>query len=138
MAELFRLRILTLEKSVYDGDVASIIAPGVDGYFGVLAHHAPLIATLQPGKLTVMDAKNYESIYAVSGGFLEVSGNVATILADAVEQACDIDLARAEAAREKAHNMVCSLEDGPEARKARQALARAVNRVKVCRLQNPE
>jgi F-type H+-transporting ATPase subunit epsilon len=138
MAEQFRLRILTLEKSVYDGDVNSIVAPGLDGYFGVLAHHAPLIATLQPGKLTVKDARGDECIYAVSGGFLEVSGNVATLLADAVEQACDIDLTRAEAAREKAFEMVCTIEDGPDAARARAAMARADNRIRVCRSQKPE
>ena len=47
MAELYRLKILTLEKSVYDADVKSIVAPGADGYFGVLAQHAPLIAALR-------------------------------------------------------------------------------------------
>lgn len=138
MAELFRLRILTLEKSVYDADVKSIVAPGAEGYFGVLAHHAPLVAALQPGKLTVKDAQGVESIYAVSGGFLEVSGNVATLLAEAVEQACDIDAARAEAAREKAFKMLCDLQDGPAAVRARAAFARAANRIQVCRLQKPE
>jgi len=138
VAELFRLRILTLEKSVYDADVISIIVPGLDGYFGVLAHHAPLVATLQPGKLTLKDAQGVEAIYAVSGGFLEVSGNVATLLADAVEQACDIDAARAEAAREKAFSMLCSLKDGPDAATAKAAIARADNRIQVCRAQKPD
>jgi F-type H+-transporting ATPase subunit epsilon len=138
MTELFRLKILTLEKSVYDADVKSIIVPGMEGYLGVLAHHAPLTAALQAGKLTVIDAESIESIYAVSGGFLEVSGNVATLLADAIEQACDIDLARAEAAKEKAFKMLCSIQSGPEAVGARAAFTRAINRIRVCRLQKPE
>ncbi len=138
MAELFRLKILTLEKSAYDADVTSIIVPGMEGYFGVLAHHAPLTAALQPGKLTVIDAEGTESIYAVSGGFLEVSGNVATLLADAIEQACDIDLARAEAAREKAFKMLCSVQSSPDVAGARSAFTRALNRIQVCRLQKPE
>ena len=138
MAELFRLRILTLEKSAYDADVKSIVVPGLDGYFGVLAHHAPLIAALQPGMLTVKDAQGVESIYAVSGGFLEVSGNVATLLADAIEQACDIDLARAEAAKQKAFSMLCSIQVGPDAARAMAAFTRATNRIQICRSQKPE
>ena len=138
MAELFRLKILTLEKSAYDADVKSIVVPGLDGYFGVLAHHAPLIAALQPGMLTVKDAQGVESIYAVSGGFLEVSGNVATLLADAIEQACDIDLARAEAAKQKAFSMLCSIQVGPDAARAKAAFTRATNRIQICRSQKPE
>lgn len=138
MAEVFRLKILTLEKSVYDADATSIVVPGVDGYFGVLAHHAPLMAALQPGKLTVVDAQGTESIYALSGGFLEVSGNVATLLADAIEQACDIDLARAAAAREKAFKMLCSIQADPDVGRARAAFTRATNRIQVCRSQETE
>jgi F-type H+-transporting ATPase subunit epsilon len=137
VAELFRLKILTLEKSVYDADVKSIVAPGVEGYFGVLAHHAAMTAALQPGKLTVVDAQGVESIYAVSGGFFEVAGNVGTLLADAVEQGCDIDLARAEAAREKAFKMLCSLPSGQDAA-ARAAFERAANRIRVCQTQKAE
>ncbi len=138
MAEPFRLKILTLEKSVYDADVTSIIAPGLEGYFGVLAHHAPMTAALKPGKLTVVDTQGVERIYAVSGGFFEVAGNVATLLADAVEQACDIDPSRAEAARERAFRMLCSVPVGPDAIAARAAFERATNRIQVCRSQKPE
>ncbi|MBN1503675.1 MAG: ATP synthase F1 subunit epsilon [Candidatus Eisenbacteria bacterium] len=138
MADLYRLKVLTLEKSVYDADVRSLVAPGLEGYFGVLAHHAPFVAALQPGKLTVTDAQGVESIYAVSGGLMEVSGNAATLLADAIEQACDIDLARAEAARERAFSIVCSVHAGPDAAGAKAAFARATNRIQVCRSRRPE
>ena len=91
MSEVFHLRMLTLEKVINEGNVISLVAPGVDGYFGVLAHHAPLIAALKPGKLSLKDdERSAERVYAVSGGFVEVSANSAVLLADAIEEARDI------------------------------------------------
>ncbi|KPJ61285.1 MAG: hypothetical protein AMJ46_03085 [Latescibacteria bacterium DG_63] len=131
MSSLFRLKILTLEESLYEGDVNSLTAPGFEGYFGVLAHHAPLIATLRPGKLIVRDREGKENLYAVSGGFLEVSGNSVTLLADAIESADDIDLRRAEAARQRALERIRSKRGDIDLARAQAALSRALNRVKV-------
>jgi F-type H+-transporting ATPase subunit epsilon len=135
MASVFRLRIFTLEKSVYDSEVRSIVVPGHEGYLGVLAHHAPLIAALRPGRLTIKDAGGKESIHAVSGGFLEVSANLATLLADAVEQVCDIDLQRAERARDRALERLESKQLDIDVARARAALSRAMNRIQVFRSQ---
>lgn len=131
MRNSFRLRIFTLERSFYEGDVNSLTVPGAEGYFGVLAHHAPLIATLCPGKLTVKDRNDAESAYAVSGGFLEVSGNCAVLLADAIEGAADIDLNRAEEARERALERIRSRREEVDLARAEAALSRALNRVTV-------
>jgi F-type H+-transporting ATPase subunit epsilon len=89
VAELFNLKLFTLEKVIYEGSAVSMVAPGVDGYFGVLAHHAPLIAALKPGRLIIRDERGGESVYAVSGGFVEVSGNSVVLLADSVEKAVE-------------------------------------------------
>jgi len=80
----FRLQIVTAERIVFDESVTSIIAPGTLGYLGVLAHHAPLLTTLSSGKLTIRRDDRTRQ-YRVQGGFLEVSNNVATILADGLE-----------------------------------------------------
>jgi len=80
----FRLQIVTAERVVFDSDVTSIIAPGTVGYLGVLANHAPLLTTLVPGKLTLR-RDDHVSEYRISGGFLEVFNNVATILCDSFE-----------------------------------------------------
>ena len=87
MAALFRLTILTPEKSVFEGDVSYVEAPGTEGYLGVLAHHAALVTALSTGTLTVRDAGGSESRWHVAGGFFEVSNNTATVLADAVSTA---------------------------------------------------
>ena len=87
MAATFKLSILTPEKSVFEGDVAYVEAPGTEGYLGVLAHHAALVTALASGTLTVRDAGGTESRWQVAGGFFEVSNNTATVLADAVSTA---------------------------------------------------
>jgi F-type H+-transporting ATPase subunit epsilon len=83
MAEhTFLLRLVTPQKLLLEAEVSSLQVPGSEGYLGVLAHHAPLITALQEGKLTVKDASGRETAYHVTGGFLEVSDNRATVLAD--------------------------------------------------------
>lgn len=138
MPEAFKLRMFTLEKVVYQGSVVSLVAPGVEGYFGILAHHAPLVAALKPGKLSTKDERGAESIYAVSGGFLEVSANSVVVLADAIEHAGDIDLRRAEAAKERAAQRLISDLPGIDALRAQTAFSRALNRIRVYRFQTTD
>ena len=87
MAVLFKLSILTPEKTVFEGDVSYVEAPGTEGYFGVLASHAALVTALAGGTLTVRPANGADERWQVAGGFFEVSNNTATVLADAVEAA---------------------------------------------------
>lgn len=85
MAKQFRLQVFTQEKKVIDELVISVQAPGTDGYFGVLADHAPLIAELGQGNLTVTGADGTRNL-DLSGGFMEVSHNMATVLADSLAE----------------------------------------------------
>lgn len=80
----FRVTVLTPERTVFDGEAVHLLAPGSQGYLGVLAHHAPLITSLKEGKLGVRTPDGVEHAYQVTGGFLEVSDNVARVLADSV------------------------------------------------------
>lgn len=84
MANLFKLSILTPEKTVYEGDVQYVHAPGTEGYFGVLVNHAAMVTALASGTLTLRGANGAEERWEVAGGFFEVSENVATVLADSV------------------------------------------------------
>lgn len=138
MAEAFSLRIFTLEKTVYEGSVISFVAPGMDGYFGVLAHHAPLVAALKCGKLSTKDEHGVETVYAMSGGFLEVSSNSAVLLADAIEQASDIDLRRAEAAKERAARRLSAGSQDIDLMRAEAAFSRALNRIKIYQSETPD
>ncbi|MBI5838236.1 MAG: F0F1 ATP synthase subunit epsilon [Candidatus Eisenbacteria bacterium] len=131
MAELFQLTVLTPEASVFDAEVISVTAPGSEGYLGVLAHHAALITALQPGRLTIRLADGKTDDYAVSGGFLQVADNRATVLADSCEHITDIDLARAQAAERRARERLAAREAHVDEARAEAALARAINRVRI-------
>ena len=84
MAE-FTFRLVTPQRIVFEGPVVSIQAPGSEGYLGVLAHHAPLITTLKEGRLEMRDPSGRVTAYHVTGGFLEVSNNRASALADSAD-----------------------------------------------------
>jgi F-type H+-transporting ATPase subunit epsilon len=131
MPETFRLTVLTPTRTVLDARVQSIVAPGSEGYLGVLANHAPLITALIPGKLSVKDEHGAVRAYAVGGGFLEVSENRANVLADSIEEPGEIDMSRAREALERARGR---LKDPPgrwDVERAEAALKRALNRIKV-------
>ncbi len=81
----YPLSILTLEKVIFNGNVRSIIVPGAKGYFQVLSHHAPLLSTLQQGRLEVMTEEGEKHLYTLSGGFIEVARDKTTIFADEIE-----------------------------------------------------
>lgn len=85
MAKEFRLQVYTQERKVVDEPVTSIIVPGAEGYLGVLADHAPLISTIGDGTLTIRRGE-VEREFHVTGGFLEVVGNMATVLADSLRE----------------------------------------------------
>jgi len=85
MADRFHLQVVVQDQSLFDGNVTSIIAPGEEGYLGVLAHHAPLLTTLGAGTLTVHSDPGIE-VFHIRGGFLEVLNNEVTVLADSVDE----------------------------------------------------
>jgi len=85
MAKPYRLSVLTPERSVFEGDVEYLEAPGIEGYFGVLADHAAFVTALTRGTVLLRPAGGGERRLTVTGGLFEVGANEATLLADAVE-----------------------------------------------------
>jgi len=125
---MIKLDIVTAERVVFSEDVDVVLAPGVEGQLGVLPHHAPLMTILEPGELLVRKGGE-EFLMAVSGGFLEVRPDRIIVLADTAERAEEIDIARAEEAKQRAKQL---LEEGiPDADRARAeaALRRALVRL---------
>ena len=125
---MIKLDIVTAERVVFSEDVDVVLAPGVEGQLGVLPHHAPLMTILEPGELLVRKGGE-EFFMAVSGGFLEVRPDRIIVLADTAERAEEIDIARAEEAKQRAKQR---LEEGiPDADRARAeaALRRALVRL---------
>ena len=129
---MYLLTIVTPEKVFYEHEVLSLIAPGSEGYLGVLTDHAPLITALVPGKLTIKDDKEQELTLATSGGFMEVFKNHVTVLAHSVEFLDDIDYERAKRALERAKQRVKSRDPAVDVKRAMAALDRAKNRCHLC------
>jgi F-type H+-transporting ATPase subunit epsilon len=86
----FKFDLVSPEKLLFSGDVDQVDVPGAEGDFGVLAGHAPAVATLRPGILTVHVGGSQEKI-VVLGGFAEVSAEGLTVLADVAASVEDID-----------------------------------------------
>ncbi len=128
MARSFHLEVVTPDRQLLSEEVVSVVAPGVEGYLGVLANHAPLVTELRVGILRVRYPDDTEEQIAISGGFMEVADNRVLVLADSAERPQDIDIHRAREALIRARQM---LQDPTVDReRARRALERAVNRLR--------
>jgi F-type H+-transporting ATPase subunit epsilon len=100
-----RCEIVSQDRMVFEGDADIVVLPGSDGEMGILPHHAPLLTTLKMGIIKVRRGGN-EEIFTVAGGIAEVQPDLVTVLADAAENVQEIDVARAEAARRRAEEML--------------------------------
>lgn len=77
------LEILTPDKLVFEGEVNSISLPGTLGSFEILNHHAPIISTLEDGKLIVRGSGK-EDVYLIHGGVVEANNNKVVVLAEGI------------------------------------------------------
>jgi len=103
-----RCEIVSQDRMVYEGDVDIVVLPGTDGEMGILPHHAPLLTTLKFGLIKVR-SQNNEQVFTVAGGVAEIQPTIVTVLADAAENVQEIDVARAEAARQRAAEALASV-----------------------------
>jgi len=131
MANTLYVEIVAPDKRVFQGEAQAVRAPGAQGSFEVLYNHAPMIAAIGVGPLYVTVPSGEKITYATSGGFLEVIGNVVTVLAETVEPASEIDIDRAQAAEERARQRLAASTSAEERQRAEQALERARNRARV-------
>ena len=137
MAELgrtsFQLEVVTPERLIVSDEVTELMAPGSEGYFGVLPGHIPFITTLGIGELTYWKGKD-ERHLAVTWGYAEVRGDKVIILAETAERAEEIDAERARRARERAERRLREWGAGDESidfARAQAALQRALARLEV-------
>jgi len=133
MPPVFAVTVMAPEQTVFTGKVRSLVAPGKEGYFGVLAHHAPMVAELGIGALTIVDEGGTRRVFAIAGGFLEAGSNQVTILADSAEMAESIDVGRAESAQQRARERLSRRGEDIDLARAEAARQRALNRIRVAR-----
>jgi F-type H+-transporting ATPase subunit epsilon len=126
------LRVVSVERSLFEGDVDFIVANGADGELGILPRHAALMTILKPGALKITHGGNEELLF-VGGGFLEVLPDRITILADVAEHADEISVERAEEARRRAQEKLAGTLTAAEETEFQNALAMAEARLRLAR-----
>jgi F-type H+-transporting ATPase subunit epsilon len=131
----YPLRVVSVERSLFEGDVEFIIANGADGELGVLARHAPLMTILKPGPLRIQETYGgAEQLLFVGGGFLEVLPDRVTVLADVAEHADEISIEKAEEARHRAQEKLAGTLTSDEEIEFQEELAMAEARLRLARL----
>jgi F-type H+-transporting ATPase subunit epsilon len=96
MAEKIKFELVAPERLLIDEPVDMVVVPGVEGDFGVLPRHAPLIAAVRPGVINVHNEGAVSERIFVAGGFAEVTGERCTVLADEALPVSEIDRAATE------------------------------------------
>ncbi len=131
MADKIQLDVVTPQRVVVSDKVDIVACPGSQGEFGVLSGHIPFLSTLNPGELHFSKGGRVEYL-AVTGGFAEVQPHKVTVLADSAELSREIDVDRAQRARDRAEERLrAAKKDEIDYSRAEAALKRALARLKV-------
>ena len=129
--EPFQVHILAADKTFYEGPCVSLTIPTSDGELGIWAHHAAMIAAVQPGTLRYQLPEEEPRIAAISPGMVKVEKNVVLVLVDSIERPEEIDAARARREADQAREIILQKKSRQEYQIAQGNLARALNRLRV-------
>ncbi|HIE26174.1 TPA: F0F1 ATP synthase subunit epsilon [Candidatus Poribacteria bacterium] len=137
----FNLEVIAPQQVMYEGEVTTVRAPGVVAPFAVLAGHTPFLSLLEVGEIILRDPSpstplpevegSKPQYMAISGGILEVLRTGVTILVETAEWADEIDVSRAQSAKERAQQRLARQTPEIDVQRAEAALARALNRLRV-------
>jgi F-type H+-transporting ATPase subunit epsilon len=121
-----QVELVSAERRLWSGEAGMVVARTTEGEIGILPGHAPVLGELGSGVLRIIRGPEDEVVAAIHGGFLSVSATGVSVLADIAEMGPDIDLARAQAAYDRALSSLSGDDDGP----AREAVNRATARLR--------
>ena len=127
----FKLKIITPEKTFFEGETQQLIAKTPAGNVGILAGHTPYAANLVASPLKVMQEDGSFRVAAISAGMIKVRSNECVVVASAVEWADEIDVERAKRSKEDAERRIKEQKSQKEFERAEQKLKRALNRLTV-------
>ncbi|WP_313757447.1 F0F1 ATP synthase subunit epsilon [Tissierella sp.] len=127
------LDIVTPDKPFFSDEVEMVIVRGIEGDMAILEGRAPITTPLKIGKVRIFQ-NGEEKVAAVVDGYISVVDNKTTIVTEAAEWPHEIDVERAEAAKERAENLLKSEKDNIDIERAELALRRAINRLEVSSL----
>jgi F-type H+-transporting ATPase subunit epsilon len=131
MAANFDLKVLSPSRSVASVKATAVTLPGSMGYMTILPDHAGMVAELDQGEVTITTTEAAVERFFVAGGYVEVEGNRVTLLADVIERAMEIDVARAETARKRATERLSHIGPETDLERANRALRRAEHRIQM-------
>ena len=124
-----KLKIITHERIVFEGDADEIIIQTKGGQMGILKDHVPVTTSLDIGVTKIRQEENYK-YFATMGGIFQFKDNTATILTDVCEDGCDVDVSRAKDAKARAEARLADNSTNIDTQRAQAALARALARLK--------
>jgi F-type H+-transporting ATPase subunit epsilon len=127
------VRMASPASNPLEMEAEELVVPGTDGVFTLLPGHTPLLSTLATGVLIVLGTDGSQRFFAVNGGFAEIVHNNVLILAHTIESADQIDVARAEEARERAERRLNQRLEEVDMFRAEAALFRSLARLKASR-----
>lgn len=130
MADTFVLKIVASDRVFYEGPCEMLVFPAIDGSRGVLPQHESMITALAIGELKFLVDGEWKHA-AVSDGFVDIAQNSVVLLADSVELPDEIDIKRAEEAKQRAEERIRQKNSMKEYYRSQLALARAMNRLKI-------
>lgn len=122
--------IVSAEAEIFSGLATMVFAPGVMGELGILPRHAPLLTKIKPGEVRIRTEDGAEEFFYVSGGMLEVQPHIVTILADTAARAKDLDEAAAQAAKQRAEQVLKDHKGDIDLAQAEAELAEAIAQIK--------
>lgn len=125
----FDLRIITPDRIFYEGEASMVEFNTTEGEIGVLKGHIPMTVIVKPGVLTIYGEETKEA--ALHAGFVEILQDKVTIMAEIIEWPHEIDLTRAEDARERARQRISEKASETDILRAETALQRAIARIEV-------
>jgi F-type H+-transporting ATPase subunit epsilon len=137
LPEKLQLAIVTPERQLFSGLVDGVTVPSSQGYLGILPGHTPLLAELGIGTISYRTG-NRTDVFFCSWGFAEVLPDRVVVLAQAAEAASDIDLNRAEQAKQRAERRLISKDPNLDFARAELALLRALSRLEIAKHQRPQ
>lgn len=127
----FELRIITPDRTFYEGEAYMVEFNTTEGQIGVYKNHIPMTVVVKPGVLTINGDEVLKA--ALHSGFVEILQDSVTILAEVIEWPTEIDEARAEAAKERAERLIAEHAATTDMARAEAALGRALTRIYVCK-----
>ena len=123
------LKIITHERIVFDSEVDELLIQTKTGQMGILKDHIPITTVLDVG-VTKVKVGTDEKFFATMGGIFQFKDNIATILTDVCEDGCDIDVTRANDAKNRAEARLADNDAKIDSQRAQAALARSLARLK--------